>query len=131
MEAALRQKADTREVEMWLQSKAGLTEMSSQLELLGAELARGLDGKVTQPELNHACEQLEGRMASEMNAVESAMQQLSSRTAVDSAMSSLEKKANIDDINRSLTEARAGPVRTRQGPASPHLVTRGRCPVGR
>ena len=99
MEAALRQKADTREVEMWLQSKAGLTEMSTQLELLGAELARGLDGKVTpphtgcaralppyylatallpspcvhlqvtQPELNHACEQLEGRMASEMNAV--------------------------------------------------------------
>ena len=42
---------------------------------------------------------------------------------------SLEKKANIDDINRSLTEARAGPVRTRQGPASACSVTLGSCPV--
>ena len=121
VEGALRGKADTREVELWLQSKAGLGEVTAQLEVLSAELGRGLEGKVTPQTVSSAVDHLESRVQGEINAVrlelqqaiapmanaaqvESAMQQLVSRTAVDSALGSLEKKANIDDINRSLTE---------------------------
>ena len=47
VDAALRGKADTREVELWLQSKAGVDELASQLEVLGGELTRQLETKAS------------------------------------------------------------------------------------
>ena len=121
VETALKQKADTREVELWLQSKAGLAEVSAQLETLSEQMHRHGEGRVTGSHVTAAVEALEGRVRGEVNTlrietqqalaplasaaqVDAALQSLVSRSAVDSALGSLEKKANIDDINRSLTE---------------------------
>ena len=121
VESLIKNKCDTREVELWLQSKAGLNEVTQQIESLGNDLSRQVEPKATSQAVTAAMERQDVRIATELDnlrlelqqaiapmanaaQVEQAMQSLTSRTAVDTAMASLEKKANIDDINRSLTE---------------------------
>ena len=121
VEDALTTKADTKEVALWLQSKAGLDEVTSQLELRDQESARALGQKASARELESLSERLEQRISAEVGQVrydltqatsglasaEQLQQQLSGmvgRSAVETLGSNLEKKANIDDINRSLTE---------------------------
>lgn len=121
VEHALNLKADTKEVEMWLQSKAGLDEVTAQLEVRDQESHRALGQKAASHEVQAMGDRLEQRLSAEVGQLrydlsqattglassEQLQQQLQGmvgRSAVESLGVNLEKKANIDDINRSLTE---------------------------
>ena len=119
---------------MWLQSKAGVDELSQQIDLLQQQSARSAEGKASSRELQSAVDSLDAKILSESQGVRYALEQAVSgmatssqlqeivaasvgKSAIEGALLNLDKKANIDDINRSLTE-----VKTRAGRCA-HLRT--------
>ena len=121
VEAALTAKCDTREVELWLQSKASLEEVTAQIEMRERETILALDSKAAGADLRATEQRVDAKLTSlaerqavqlreataslaHVSDVQSVVEQLVSKSSIEGALLALDKKANVDDINRSLME---------------------------